>query len=142
AGAIHPICFGQTSFKKPEPIKKIQAPGFNAPDLAAELKAKAEGKDKKDAGATPRAVVVQDKFTSGVGLIFTVIVGAGLFLVVGGGIGYLIAKRRTDRRRKERRKRKDRRNSDQPIEGEDKRKAKDRRAKPERREDKDRRDES
>jgi len=140
------ICFGQASYFKPKPNEMKPAPGFQAPDLAAELKAKVEGKNKVGITAKQASPKVQGKFTSGIGLIFTVIVGAGLFLVLGGGIGYLIARCRADRRRKERRKRKERRGSDrrqkdQPIEGEDKRVAKNRRADTPRRKEEDRRDE-
>lgn len=141
------ICFGQANFKKPEDKKKPKPQAFKAPDLAKEMEAKSE-KEKSEAETASgkrRAPSSGGTVLEGPLLIFMIVAGAGVLLIIGGGIGYVIAKRRSDRRREERRKQKDRRTGDRrkqqvPHDGDDKRKE-DQRKESDRRKDDDRRQE-
>jgi len=143
---IQRICFGQEEFKKPKEKVKTKPKAFKTPDLAAELAAK-QVKPKPQAAGSERVVAqVQEKAVwDGPGLFFVILGGAGVLLIIGGGVGYSLAKRRSDRRREERRKLKDRRGQDrrkdqQPPDGEERRKEESRRKEEGRRKDEDRRD--
>ncbi len=132
-------CFGQAHFKKP--VIKIKEPpsGFKV-DLAKEVADKA-AEEAKPTLPTP---VVRKKFLEGAGMVFAIVMGAGVLLVLGGGAGFAIARRRKDRLRKERRGGEERRvgerrQRESSFEGPDKRKDKDRRADADRREEQDRR---
>ena len=143
---LEKICFGQEEFKKPEPEKKGGGPStFQVPDLAAELAFKASGGKAKGPAEKP-------SFLEGPGLVFAIVIGAGVLLIGGGGVGYAVARWRRERRRKERRAKRDRRDGDGDrrreegaFEGPDKRakenrrKPDDRRGKDDRREKKERR---
>ena len=138
---VKKTCFGQDTFEKPLVVKKKPPGGFEVPDLAQEVKDKDAKADKPD---LPKPVG-KKSFTEGAGLVFAIVIGAGLFLVFGGGAGYALARyRRSDRRRKSRRRDKerrgdDRRQQDEPLKGEDKRKGGDRRDEEERRQKENRR---
>ncbi len=134
------ICFGQEDFKKPEPEKKKEGPSaFQVPDLAAELAAKARG-------ANASGAANEQTFLEGPGLVFAGAMGAGVLLIVGGGVGYAIGLWRRERRRRERRAKRDRRTGDRrqeerAFEGPDKRAKKDRRKQDDRRSKDNRREE-
>ncbi|MCH7865963.1 MAG: hypothetical protein IIC56_12205, partial [Proteobacteria bacterium] len=103
---LEKICFGQEEFKKPEPEKKGGGPStFQVPDLAAELAFKASGGKAKGPAEKP-------SFLEGPGLVFAIVIGAGVLLIGGGGVGYAVARWRRERRRKERRAKRDRRDGD------------------------------
>ena len=124
------VCFGQAKFEKFKPMEgKNQKGGFVVPDLAKQMAEKSEG--GKDVAA-PKAK--ESGFLDGPGLFFAIAIGAGVLLIGGGGVGFVLARRRAERRRKKRRAG-ERRQRDEPIDGEDKRDGKNRR------QDGDRRDE-
>lgn len=138
---VKKTCFGQETFEKPLVVKKEPPGGFKVPDLAQEVK----DRDAKAGKPGLPKPVKKKSFTDGAGFVFMTVIGAGLFLVFGGGAGYALARhRRADRRRKNRRLSKerragDRRQQDVPPTGEDRRKIKDRRAEGGRRQEEDRR---
>ncbi len=147
------ICFGQEELKKPKEKDETPERPFKVPDLAAELAAKGEkAKGGVQAAGDPGKQEPGNSFLDGMGLVFAIAVGAGVILIVGAGTGYVIARRRLERRRKERRGRQDRRRGqdrrerEKPPEGEERRKGKARRddtarrAEDDRRKLKDRRD--
>ena len=143
---VSAICFGQEEFKKPK--EKIEAPEkpFKVPDLAAELAAKGEkAKDGFQAAGEPEKKAPGKPFLGGLGLVFAIAAAAGFVLILGAGAGYVIARRRLERRRKGRRGRHDRRRGpdrrerEKPPEGDDRRKGEDRRSDAKRRTEEDRR---
>ena len=141
------ICFGQEEFKKPKEKDEAPERPFKVPDLAAELADKGEkAKDGLQAAGKPGKKAPGNLFLGAMGLVFAIAAGAGVVLILGAGAGYVIARRRSERRRKERRGRserrrgRDRREREKPPEGDDRRKAGDRRDDDARRKEKDRRE--
>ncbi len=137
---VKKTCFGQESFKKPLVVKKELPGGFKVPDLAQEVKDR-DAKANKPGLPKPAK---KKSFMGGAGLVFAIVMGTGLLLVIGGGAGYALARRRSDRRRKNRRRNKERRTGDrrqreESLTGEDKRKGGDRRAEGSRRKEEERR---
>jgi len=121
------LCAGRADFKKPD-AAITEAPVVKPPDLAAELAAR----------NTEPAAPEENGLLDGPGLVFAIAMGAGLLLILGGGIGIAVARRRADRRRAERRKMKERRSGqrrrrDDPVDGPDRRTSEERREDPERR---------
>jgi hypothetical protein len=151
------ICFGQEKFENPREEEKTKPGAFKAPDLASELAAKqvkSNVGNKNASGPGAVGAPVQEKLVwDGPVLIFIVLAGAGFLIIIVGGVGYALAKRRTDRRKKARRKKTDRRGQDrrqrqQPPEGGERRTEESRRQEEARRQgeerrgqDEDRRDE-
>ena len=98
------ICFGQAEFKKPKEKNETPEGSFKVPDLAAELAAKGDkAKGGLQAAGELGKKAPVNPFLSGMGLVFAIAVGAGVLLILGAGVGYVVARRRSERRRKERR---------------------------------------
>ena len=95
-------CFGQEEFKKPRKMDETPKRPFKIPDLAAELAAKGDkAKDGLQEAGEPGKKAPGNPFLGGVGLVFAIATGAGVLLILGAGAGYVIARRRSERRRKE-----------------------------------------
>jgi len=138
------VCFGQEEY--PKSMDKSEQAAFKAPDLSSQLAARdAKAKDRIKAAGEPGKQEAENPFLSGPGLVFAIAGVAGVLLIAGGGVGYVIARRRSERRRKERRMRKerrlggDRRERQEPPDGDERRKGEDRRDDDERRQDDNRR---
>ncbi len=147
------ICFGQEEFKKPKEKDETPERPFRVSGLAAELAAKSDEANKDNKAKDGLQVAGEsgkkapgNPFLGGMGLVFAIAAGAGVVLILGAGAGYVIARRRSERRRKERRGRhdrrrgRDRREHEKPPEGEDRRKAEGRRDDAKRRTEEDRRE--
>ena len=144
-------CFGRQKFNQPGEGSVAKTEARKPPDLAAKPATnpvQSTAEHEKISSPGDDVFHVQKKaFFDGPGLIFIILAGAGVLIIIGGGIGYAIAKRRSNRRREERRQKIERRDDirrqrQQPsAEGSDQRTGEDRRKEEDRREDEDRRDE-